>query len=365
MDGETRPKKAQEAGKLFPFFEKRRWGYMDGRGKTIIRPRYESASDFNEGLAEVRVGKKWSFINGQGKIVFSLPKTWDPIGYFSEGLALFCVKQKYGFFNRRGQVVVPPKYDDVQPFSNGRAAVNVGATVVHTVAGQDQEGGKWGYIDTTGRLVIPIRFDVAFDFSDGVANVWEGKKGGFIDKKGALVLKQEKRPWDATRFSEGLAVASISQREGFIDKKGQWAIPARFKEAGNFSEGLAAVRPGKKWGFINRKGKFVIAPRFKEVKPFSEGLARVRNAKTWMFINRKGKAVVRPKKACSAPQVFNAAEDFSGELSRVHVGGKLTEVYDAPWYWKGGAWYYVNRKGDIIRRCRRDKDSGDYGQAVP
>jgi hypothetical protein len=43
------------------------------------------------------------------------------------------VKDKYGYINEKGEEVIPPRFDDAQPFAaNGLAAVRV--------------KGKWGYI---------------------------------------------------------------------------------------------------------------------------------------------------------------------------------------------------------------------------
>ncbi len=70
--------------------------------------------------------------------------------------------------------VVPCKYDDVEDFVEGLAAVKL--------------DGKWGYIDTTGREVIPFKYDYAGDFSEGLAAVNLDGKRGFIDTTGQVVI---------------------------------------------------------------------------------------------------------------------------------------------------------------------------------
>ena len=87
-----------------------------------------------------------------------LLRTWDRACYFNEGLAAVKRGGQWGYVNTQGQGVVPPRYDGAFAFSQGRAAVN--------------RGGRWGYIDVTGREVIPLRFADARVFgADGFAEV--------------------------------------------------------------------------------------------------------------------------------------------------------------------------------------------------
>ena len=50
-----------------------KWGYIDPKGKWIIKPRFDVALGFNkEGLAWVRVGDKYGYIDKIGKYVVEL-----------------------------------------------------------------------------------------------------------------------------------------------------------------------------------------------------------------------------------------------------------------------------------------------------
>ena len=83
------------------------------------------------------------------------PKNLRPL---SDGLSAFCVPSPnstsnlvWGFRDATGKVVVPAKYDMVQDFSNGLAAVATGK----------YSNAKWGFIDTKGQMVIPQKFSYA------------------------------------------------------------------------------------------------------------------------------------------------------------------------------------------------------------
>lgn len=70
---------------------------------------------------------------------------------------------KWGFSDPDKRVVIAPKYDEVQWFSEGYAAVKVGS--------------KWGYINKAGKMIIPAKYTVAKSFRKGYLPR-EGKPGG-------------------------------------------------------------------------------------------------------------------------------------------------------------------------------------------
>jgi hypothetical protein len=70
--------------------------------------------------------------------------------------------------------ILSPKYDEIEKFSEGMAAVRI--------------LDKWGYIDENGNEVIPVQYESAFQFSDDLASVSTGIGNSFnsyfIDKAG-------------------------------------------------------------------------------------------------------------------------------------------------------------------------------------
>lgn len=75
-----------------------KWGYINKEGQFVIKPRFQKASDFSEGLAAVQVGDKWGYIDKQGRFVISpqFDFTWK----FSDGLAWVVVHNKHSWIRR-------------------------------------------------------------------------------------------------------------------------------------------------------------------------------------------------------------------------------------------------------------------------
>ena len=60
-----------------------KWGYIISKGRWIIKPQFtglvagdDSAHDFNEGLADVKVGELSGFIDGDGRMKIAASSLW-------------------------------------------------------------------------------------------------------------------------------------------------------------------------------------------------------------------------------------------------------------------------------------------------
>ena len=193
-----------------------RFGYIDLNGAFVVKPQFEQAGEFCNGVTRVQAERNdtWTLIDREGRLVLGQPV---------EG-SLFS----------RDQLT--------QDFSEGVAVV--------------QMDGSYGYIDTTGKMAIPFHYDKAENFSGGFAVVRQGTRTGYIDLSGrfifSLVGTDLDSPFDDFQpFSEGLAAVKVCPNPedlrcahkvyGYIDKNGTWAVTPHYEEALSFRDGLALV----------------------------------------------------------------------------------------------------------------------------
>ncbi|MGH9877786.1 MAG: WG repeat-containing protein [Nitrososphaerales archaeon] len=178
-----------------------KYGYYDTKGKEIIRPQFDKASGFSEGLAIVKLNGKCGYIDKTGQI--TIPLQFDYVDDFSEGLAVVGIGDKYGYIDRTGSTVIKLQYDRGLRFFEGLAPV--------------KKGEKTGYINHNGTMIITPQFDLAGEFSDGLAPVRVNNLWGYIDKAGNIVI--EPRFDDAGSFSKGIALIEIDNKIGYINKE--------------------------------------------------------------------------------------------------------------------------------------------------
>ena len=171
-----------------------------------------------------------SYTQAGTAVAETLPDRVDPREFpdasYHEGLAAVRLGEEYGFVDRSGRVVIPPRFQFAERFSEGLARVEL--------------DDRYGYIDRTGKVVIEARFQKAFRFSDGLARVcrppkkrsfffyrvlrWDDREAypcGYIDRQGKLVLDYQYLP--SHGFRNGYArVTNREGREGYIDHAGRF-----------------------------------------------------------------------------------------------------------------------------------------------
>lgn len=184
-----------------------RWGFeSEHAGWIDIQERISGGGEFSEGLASVKKGKKW------------------------------------GFINLMAQMEIEPQFDEVKEFHNGFAPVRI--------------GNMWGIIGNDGREVIPAQYDYADGFYDGLALVKKNGKYGFINADNELVIGYNFS--DASSFHYGLAAVKEDEKGkyGYIDKNGNFKIAANYDDAKAFEEGIAQVKSGGRKFFIDTNGAY-------------------------------------------------------------------------------------------------------------
>jgi WG containing repeat len=185
--------------------DKGRVGYIDKKGVWVVKPQFEYAKEFSDGMAAVTME---SF-----------------------------QKPFYGFIDRTGKLVIKYGFPSVDGFKDGLANVNV------NVLGSDDTEAI--IIDKTGKKLISAGYPVIQTYSEGLAAVGDRFKGyGFIDKTGKLVIPighKQANSDNEFEFSEGLCLTN----KGYIDPTGKMVISfanyAGVQDGTSFKNGIAVI----------------------------------------------------------------------------------------------------------------------------
>ncbi|MFD2720640.1 WG repeat-containing protein [Hymenobacter monticola] len=327
---------SESSSGLFPIKEFGKWGYIDSKGKTVVKCQFDGASPFSEGLAAIRIDSAFGFIDTMGNVVIK-PRFYET-SEFSDSLCKVVIKKnglfKIAFIRPNGNTAFTTNYDNVASFSYGRAAVEInnevcfidkkGKVVINTHfpyggnalfheglamvwggtskwvdqpdGSRIMQGDTTKYIDTSGKEVIILEGMGYDDFAEGVALARIKDRPCYLDRKGKPRIIPEREDLTYFSFSDGMAqavIAGVDHRAGFIDTTGKVVIPIKYAQIRDFKEGLAAYQDKGIWGFINKKGVVSISPQFEQVEygGFKNGLCKVMRAHQWGYINHTGKFV--------------------------------------------------------------------------
>jgi len=227
----------------------KRYGYLNTEGKIAIEIKYSDATIFQHGYAVVKNGKDFYVLNTRGEETHVDVNGATKINRFTEGLAPYVNDANmHGFINHKGQEVIKPKFRSVGFFFGGLAWAR-------------DVNGLIGYINIKGEWVIEPEFEAAkaFDKTSGMARVKKNGQWFYIDRQGK-VLEVTTELYG--NFSEGLAKGKKNGLVGFFDNTGNWIIQPEFENVRDFHNGYAAARKNGKWGIIDKSGKWIIEPQY-------------------------------------------------------------------------------------------------------
>lgn len=341
------------------------WGFINHEGSLVIRPSFDDAGPFSEGLAAVSKSGKWGYIDLTGKIVISpvFKSAWA----FHEGFArVEPFDQPDQFIDYRGRQIQAGNWSAADDFSNGRARVQV--------------GNVFGYIDTTGKMIIQPIYTRGWNFSNGLVVIEFQEKLGAIDLNGNDILPAEfdkikKAANDSillckkndTAFvyaytgvklleipnaeiidSDGdimavrennimylLDLRNLASRSStypnilylglnmwagktdrgymLLDSKGDPLSPNAYDQINRFSEGFAAYSKNQLWGYLDKEGNEITGDVFGLAWDYREGYARAAFKEGIAFIDKKQTLAFYP------PARTMDMRDFSEGLAAVQI----------------------------------------------
>jgi hypothetical protein len=230
-------------------------GFVDERGKFKIKPAFDDALPFSDGMAAVKIAEKWGFVNTEGKLV--IEAKFENAYYFTEGVAIAELKGLGPVLIDKSGQVLASDLESTSSISEGRVPV--------------ERNDKNGYLDLQGRVIIPIVYDGGLSFSEGLAAVEKNDKWGYIDRDGKLVIPFK---YDTTGlFGNGLAAVTMGKRSGFINKSGEFVFELPFMNASGFATDVVASGHAKSgtavsrfwtdenlFGYVNMSGSVIWGP---------------------------------------------------------------------------------------------------------
>jgi hypothetical protein len=305
-----------------------KWGYINSKGKFVLKPLYEQAGDFQDGVAIVRLKglsgvidfsgyfivkpkyetihpfseSRATVIDHQGYRVIDesgkelTSKAYSYIGDYNEGRVLFSItdekgKSLYGFLNRWGKEVIPASYQSASDFKDGKSVVKL-------------KNGRYALINLTGKVLQTYNFAFVGEYGEGLLTFQKSPEGklGFMNEQGKIIIEPRFR-W-AQSFQDGGAIVTISEGNndysGLIDKKGQYILKPNYQQISHLGDGRVAIgkaidpeKPfiGSIFSLGDTNGHILTGFIFNRIGKFQNGEASAANDQSTFFIDKKGRRI--------------------------------------------------------------------------
>ncbi|MEZ4773467.1 MAG: WG repeat-containing protein [Bacteroidia bacterium] len=325
--------------------------------------RYDEIQPYSEGLAAVRDGKFWGYINEQRKLVIPF-EFFDPSSFKNHLAIAKSIKlNRYVCIDTLGQLL----FDVVNAASEGNYAI------------RDAQTQLWGFMDKENFIVtIPPKYHSVENFYRGYAKVEKKSFGrslfGFIDKSGSeenyggiryqkitgnfkdesllfaelpgnnVVQIQYRAPGSVTGINESGNKNNNTDFQAENSPLNNKSLP--FTLVGNLSNGLIRAMQGGKYGFVapdiqqqqsqtsqaaEPSYTVIINFQYESAYDFSfERAAVKRPGGKWGFIDVLGKAVI--------PFEYETVEYFTQKEE-----GRILSMVS-----KQNLQYYIDRTGECV-----------------
>lgn len=330
---------------VYPYVKEDFTGFIDEAGKIIIKPMYDAATDFYEGLAvvnkndtvffinknnentlektftdahvfkdgiaPVKQGNKWHFINRQGQ---EFQKYYDEVNEISDDVYVVKIAGKYGALSRYGQTLIEPVYDKLGDFKNDYAYYSENGLYGYIskngtkskaefewISDFDTEqialfkqNGKFGLLNSAGKKVLEPQFDLILKTSHHLYTVVLNNLYGFFNLKQncfqTSVTYEFQKDKPVEYYTNGRTFKLLKKNEqALIDENGSLLVNyGACEETGFFTDGLIRLKRKGKYGFVDKKLVQVIPFKWDEATDFSNGNAIVKSKENYTIIDTQG-----------------------------------------------------------------------------
>lgn len=159
--------------------EIRKYGFVDPKGTLLAGRMFDGVYDFSTGLAKVKDGNLYGYIDITGKIIIE-PK-FKKAGPFMDNRAAASLNGKtYGYIDRTGEWKIKPQFEEAENFAEGGDPANYAVV---------KKNGKWGIIDLDGNLPVDCIYDSIGNAAVGVYRMELDGKWGYITRKGVVLAE--------------------------------------------------------------------------------------------------------------------------------------------------------------------------------
>lgn len=353
-----------------------KYGVIDKNFNVLIEPKVKDISIIHDSLkANLPLDPNlFSSEKTCGNRMYSCKPAFEGLIWINE---CFSCNKEIGLATTDGKILIEPCYGKVEPFINGFAKVNKG----HWYDDEDEEyphrttrkyrEGYWGIINTLGEIVLPtiydsinIEDDGTFTVSKGIAtpcgydNVVRGLVKGRVNRKGELIIKNEKGEyilsskkydWQEDYNADGYSNVYYKGNWHTINNKNQivvstgiegsetkFIIPEDYEWGYNGINGYIIVVKNDKQGVINTNYNLIVNPIYDHIDILSDsstlfmcGVIKDKSSTyqphyNWDLLNSEGKTIISCQKVIQLKKSLFAATNKDGKILIMNYEGEQT-----------------------------------------
>ncbi len=255
FNGGAKAEEKTVANKYFAVYTNGKWGVINSKGETIIKPEYEETI----------------IIPDNSKEIFLC--TYD-VNYASGSY-------KAKAINSKGQEIITG-YETIIALENHDSNNNLWYEKDVLVVSKE---GKYGLVDFKGKELLKCEYD-SIKALNGVKNsilVEKDEKYGLVDNIGAIIIEPEYKQIKpiSDQYENGYIVTNTENEKGVINRDKTIAVEVKYDDVqAIYGNGNYVVKEDDKWQIVNSEKEVYLKDKFDSVKSINgENVIIVSNKK--------------------------------------------------------------------------------------
>lgn len=256
------------ANKYFSIYTNGKWGVINSKGETIIKPEYEETIIIPDNTKEVFIC------------------TYD-VNY-TDGT------YKAKVINSKGNEIFTG-YDTIQALENHDSSNNLWYETDVLLVSKD---GKYGLVDFKGKELLRCEYD-KIQALQGVKNsilIAKDEKYGLVDHIGATIIEpnyKEIKPI-SDQYENGYIITTNENKVGVINRDKTIALEPKYQEVqAIYGNGNYVVKENNKWQIVDTKGNVYLTNKFDSVKAINGENVIITSNKKYGVVTLSGTSKIK------------------------------------------------------------------------
>lgn len=287
------------------------WEIYNTYGRKISRFPYQEVKPVGSKLIPARKDGYWGFLDFNGSL--AVDHKFENVQSFREGMAAVEYLGSWGVIDLYGNWILSPRYlacevlnkdviltrladrvDLLSPENKWLYSSNHQIGVRENWLIESTSYGSYGLLTAGAQKVVSSEFDdLVVPDNDSLVFLKQNDYWWVIDKKGRVIGSPADRYQHVFSLSEAYFGIVKDDKFGFADLNNKLRIANRYEEAQPFSDSRAAVKLMGRWGFIDKGERLVIQPVYDEVTSFAGGISIVQRNGKFGLISKTGEEVAQ------------------------------------------------------------------------
>jgi hypothetical protein len=275
-------------------------GYINDKGKEVIKLQYRVAGRFSEGYAAVGYWiNEIFFISKKGEQMFN--KTFKEARHFEHGVADVVLKSgSLNYINLSGELLIPRYYLFIRPHEK------------NVIRAFTSLSGKTGFWNSKNELLLEPQYDdFNYEIWPGRVLVKQNRKFGFIDSKTGKQVIPVAYEDVRTARSDQFIWMKINKKWIKVDINHQINSEIVADDVKTIDQNRLLYSFNKKWGLADNTGKILRIAEFDYIEPqLSENKMVVIKKGKYGYLDSSGNLII--------PAVYDKVSRFSkGEVQGI------------------------------------------------